>query len=418
MDALLIIGGLLLMLAGFVWLVSRAFGTSLLWGVGSLVPPITLAYIFTHWQTARRAVILAILGVAPLIVGFSMLASRDTERLEAILSLSWLEPEVQPDRRLDILVRGELSGQPFMPQLGEIAGNTLVLREGKDFLSNQEISIRFAAPIAEGPLRLDVLPGDAEPLPEIAISWLRPDQELPEARRIARGYTLHLDLSPVPPNKLVGDFHLVLPQQYQTSVSGRVEVYRNQLRYRDGVVDRRHDSVDTLRHVIQDHLERRFATRDVTFEPVTSIALPAVALELEVKAALGEKTETLTLALAKGPSGWAVEGDEYPALASSVAPQAKPVVRETPAPVPAEKPAAPAVDRRKGFSLETLLAKPERYRHLQVRAHTERGGVADGRFNGLDGSGNLLIRRVLKGPGEAFYNLAPSEIVLLELMEP
>ena len=40
MDALLIIGGLLLMLAGLVWLVMRAFATSLLWGWGSLIAPI------------------------------------------------------------------------------------------------------------------------------------------------------------------------------------------------------------------------------------------------------------------------------------------------------------------------------------------------------------------------------------------
>ncbi|GEM_PF-3136716 len=32
MEALLILGGLLLMLAGFVWLISQAFTTSLLWG--------------------------------------------------------------------------------------------------------------------------------------------------------------------------------------------------------------------------------------------------------------------------------------------------------------------------------------------------------------------------------------------------
>ncbi|MBA1274612.1 MFS transporter [Stutzerimonas azotifigens] len=418
MDALLILGGLLLMLAGFVWLVSRAFGTSLLWGVGSLVPPITLAYMFCHWHTARRAVILAVLGVIPLIVGLSLLASHDSERLEAILSLSWLNPEARTKPELDIMVRGELSGRPFVPQLGEFSGNTLVLREGKDFFASQEVSIRFPQPVGEGPLRLDVLPGDAGPLPEIAINWLRPDQELPEARRVARGYTLHLDLAPVPPNKLVGDFHLVLPPQYQTSLSGKVEIYRNQLRYRDGVVDRRHDSTDTLRHVIQDYLQRRFATREVALEPLASVALPATELTLEVKATIAEKPEALSLALTKGSLGWAVEGDDYPPLAQSVVAEAKPVVRETP--VPVEKPVTPTVDRdrRKGFSLEALLAKPDRYRHLLVRAHTERGGVADGRFKGLDSSGNLLIRRVLNGPGEAFYNLAPSEIVMLELMEP
>jgi len=53
-----------------------------------------------------------------------------------------------------------------------------------------------------------------------------------------------------------------------------------------------------------------------------------------------------------------------------------------------------------------------------MRAHTERGGIAEGRFAGLDGDGNLVIRRIIRGPGEATYNLAPGEIVLLELIEP
>ena len=42
MDALLILGGLLLILAGLVWLVMRAFATSLLWGWPSFLPPFTL----------------------------------------------------------------------------------------------------------------------------------------------------------------------------------------------------------------------------------------------------------------------------------------------------------------------------------------------------------------------------------------
>lgn len=68
--------------------------------------------------------------------------------------------------------------------------------------------------------------------------------------------------------------------------------------------------------------------------------------------------------------------------------------------------------------MEQVLRNPERYQQLLMRAHTERGGVAQGRFAGLDSEGNLVIRRVIRGPGEATYNLAPGEIVLLELIEP
>ena len=86
MDALLILGGLLLILVGLVWLVMRAFATSLLWGWGSLLPPLTLFYVLRHWRFARAPLTLAGLGFIPLIVGMTLLASQDSQRLEAILA--------------------------------------------------------------------------------------------------------------------------------------------------------------------------------------------------------------------------------------------------------------------------------------------------------------------------------------------
>ncbi len=91
--------------------------------------------------------------------------------------------------------------------------------------------------------------------------------------------------------------------------------------------------------------------------------------------------------------------------------------RETTEAVNAETPPS-SLDRRLRFSMEQVLRNPGRYQHLLMRAHTERGGVAEGRFGGLDSEGNLIIKRVIRGPGEATYNLAPGEIVLLELVEP
>lgn len=65
MVALLILGGLLLIITGLVWLVMLAFGTSLLWGIGSLIPPINLAYALRHWRIARKAVVLGSMGAIP-----------------------------------------------------------------------------------------------------------------------------------------------------------------------------------------------------------------------------------------------------------------------------------------------------------------------------------------------------------------
>ena len=59
MDALLILGGVLMILSGLVLLVTLAFGTSLLWGLGSLFPPLTLVYVIRYWKRARKALVLA-----------------------------------------------------------------------------------------------------------------------------------------------------------------------------------------------------------------------------------------------------------------------------------------------------------------------------------------------------------------------
>ncbi|MHB8823010.1 MAG: MFS transporter, partial [Pseudomonadaceae bacterium] len=126
MDALLILGGVLLTLVGLVWLVILAFGTSLFWGIGSLLPPITLAYVVRHWNVARKAMLVIGLGFIPTIVGLSLLAASDPERLTAIFSLQWLPQEVKPELATEL--RGQLNGRTFKPQYGELIDGVLTLR--------------------------------------------------------------------------------------------------------------------------------------------------------------------------------------------------------------------------------------------------------------------------------------------------
>ncbi|WP_217473787.1 MFS transporter [Stutzerimonas stutzeri] len=414
MDALLILGGLLLIVSGLVWLVVLAFESSLLWGVGSLLPPINLFYVVRHWDVARKAVGLSGLGVIPLVVGFTLLASQDPDRLAAIASLKWLEPDEQvQSHRLAIQLRGKLDGRPFTPGTGRLVDGVLTLREGDDLFARQEVNIRLGA-ISSGALRVDVLPEDLDPVPEIEINWMRPDQELPEARRVKSGYTLHLDLQPVPPNRLAGDFHLVLPARYHTSLSGQVELFTDGLRYRAGRVDLSHDSVDTLVYLARDHLQRRFNTWAVEIDSTDPIDFHVPTAVLAVQAKVNGSPGRYRLNIRKGTQGWAVEGNNYPALPEEVeTPPAVAVIERAPQPQDTSGPKRP-----QRFSLELLLEHPERYQQLLLRAHTSRGGLAQGRFVGVDADGNLAIRRILKGPGEAIYNLTPSDIVLLELLEP
>lgn len=415
MDALLIIGGLLLMLAGLVWLVTRAFATSLLWGWGSLVPPITLIYILRHWGRARSAVVLVGLGMIPLVVGLTLLASKDAERLTAIMRLDWLKPEVQAPAELAIDLAGELNGQPFRPQQGELIDGVLSLREGLDFFALRELSIRLPQPI-EGRVRVDVLPQDSGELPEVELSWLLPEQDLPEARRLSRGYTLHLDLQPQEPNRLVGDFHLVLPPRFKTSLSGRVELYRDRLRYADGEVDVRFDSRDTVAYVLHDYLQRRFATRNVSELKLPPFTFQGDTLELQVEVQIDRRNERLPIRLHKRAiQGWSVEGDRFPALPTVAATH----VESSSKAAPVEERLSRPVDRRERFSLARLQRNPEQYRNLSMRLSRTSGGTVEGRFVGVDADGSIrLSQQMGSGGGQASFSFKAQEIARLELLEP
>ena len=415
MDALLIVGGLLLILFGLVWLVIQAFATSLLWGVGSLLPPLQLLFILRQWRRARSAVSLMGLGCIPLVVGLTMLASHDSDRLSAILSLRWLHPEPRVASELNIQLRGELNGKPFAPEVGEVIDGTLVLREGNDFFARRELSIRLPQqPV--GDLNLDVLPEDHENLPEVELSWLLPDHDLPETRRIANGYTLHLALHSVEPNLLRGDFHLVMPSAYRTSLSGTVELYTNRLRYHEGRVDTRHNSPETIRWVILDYLQRNSRTRAVELAPLPPLDLAGNRLELQVDAQVAGAPRHMALTLARTDlQGWRVPGDQAPALP----PPTEDELQRT-APVPSTKVRGEErpIDRRIGFSLERLQQSPARFQGALMRVLTEHGRSAEGRFTGINPEGRLVIEHALGGQGEASFILRPSEVVQIELLEP
>lgn len=412
MDTLLILLGLLLILAGYVWLVMQAFGRSLFWGIGSLLPPLALVFMLRHWARARHALALGALGCIPLVVGLTLLAAHDSARLEAILRFDWLKPEPVVKPELAIELHGKLNGKPFMPEQAELIDGVLSLREGQDFYAHREVQIRLPS-VANGPVRLDVLPDDPGKLPEVEISWLAPGQDLPEAIRLTRGYSLHLDLTPEAPNRMKGIFHLVLPAQMQTTLSGQVELYTDHLRYRDGEVDTRNDSQDTLAYVLRDYLQRRFARRDIEMAPLPRLDARGTALEVPVSFSVDGETQALQLRLIKTETrGWGVQGDKYPRLAGVPATPVR----------PAAAPAAETVTQRSTtmesgmISLQRLQAAPQRFANRTMRVLTERGRMAEGVFVGLDPDGRIVIRHVLSGAGEASYILRPSEIVSIELL--
>jgi hypothetical protein len=416
MDALLILAGLLLMLFGLVWLIVLAFGRSLFWGLGSLLPPLTLVYLIRYWRTTRKAVLLASLGVIPMVVGVVLLASNDPARLEEIVSLRWYASTPQQPQELQINLHGQLNGETFAPQYGELINGVLTLREGQDFFARRELSIRVPV-MADGSVRLNVLPTDAQPLPEVEISWLQPEHDLPEARRLNQGYTLFLELKPVAPNKLQGDFHLVLPGPFNTALNGEIELFTNKLRYINGHVDRHFDSRDSITYVIEDYLQRRFVSRSVRVLKLPVFTFAASSLQLEVVASVDGQPQTLTLLLSKSePGGWSVQGDQFAGMPAM--PEVK-AVSPTSVPQAAEDvPVRSTLDRRQGFSLERLQRYPQQYANVLVRVITVHGSAAQGRFVEFNANGRMVLRRETSGPGEASYILRPNEISQIELLQP
>lgn len=413
MDALLLLAGLLMLLAALIWLVMRAFDTSLLWGWGSLLPPVTLLFILRQWRKARTPVLLAGLAAGTMVVGVAMMAARAPDRVADILSLRWLQPPTLVPE-LQIELGGELNGQRFAPQTAELIDGVLTLREGQDFYACRELSIRLPSQ-PSGPLKLDVLPQDRNDLPVIELSWLLPEQDLPEARRITHGYSLRLDLVPVAPNRMVGDFHLVLPSRFKTSLSGRLELYTDRLRYRDGRLDTGFDSRETLEKVIEDYLQRRFVTRDVQLAPLPPLSFPASRLELPVSATVKGQPHQLSLLLQKEEvRGWRVFGDRYPHLPEVVGTD----------PDKAARPATePAVQRSRAvppapLSLVALLADPDQYLQVLMRVQSAGGKTAEGRFAGLSDSGALIIRSPLSGAGEASFSVPAEEVIEIRPIEP
>ena len=310
MDALLILGACCLLLISLFWLALRAFARGAGWGLLCLLPPLTLLYLFRHGREARTPLLLAAVAALPLGIGLLGVAEQDPDRLRSLLSLEWLKP-VRDPWQPDIRLRGSLWGEPFAPVEGDFIEGRLRLSQGAANLDRRELVIHLGE--FSGPqLTLDILPQDAE-VPTVELVRRLPGNPLPEALRLERGYSLHLQLRRQAPNRLVGDLHLGLPSAHRTWLSGPIEVFTDGLRYRAGSVDARFDSAHTLQHVIEDYLQRRFPQHRVEAVRLPDIDWHSRPLELRVQARIGNRALTLPLQLLKDEErGWRVAGDRYP----------------------------------------------------------------------------------------------------------
>ena len=71
--ALLVVGGIISVI-GTILLLIEAFKESVWWGIGSLlVSPVSLVFIFLHWEVGRKPFFIQLGGAALLFIGMFLL---------------------------------------------------------------------------------------------------------------------------------------------------------------------------------------------------------------------------------------------------------------------------------------------------------------------------------------------------------
>lgn len=70
MGGILVVIGLVIVVVGGIMLLIEAFKESVMWGVGSLLfSPVSLVFVFMHWDVAKKPFLLQLGGIALFVVG-------------------------------------------------------------------------------------------------------------------------------------------------------------------------------------------------------------------------------------------------------------------------------------------------------------------------------------------------------------
>ncbi|MFA5677968.1 MAG: hypothetical protein WC953_06110 [Pseudomonas sp.] len=219
MEALLILGGVVVLVLGWLWLVASAMRRS----VGRML----LALFFGPFTLLLRGLgyplgprLLMLLGLAGIVGGGIGLHYQHPDRLQHLLAGSWL---MEPAARSDL--RGTIMGQPFNPNRIVWRGDDLVFEEGIDDRVRRSLTIRFgsARELLLAP-SIERLPADEGVWPELILRWHTGALSDPGLRRVTGDYSLSMDFTPVAGSQVEGRIHLHLPTIHSTWLTGRVHL--------------------------------------------------------------------------------------------------------------------------------------------------------------------------------------------------
>ncbi|MGY8811398.1 MAG: hypothetical protein ACKVK5_10230 [Pseudomonadales bacterium] len=216
MEALLILGGVVVFLCAWVWLAvaSRAMSVGLF--VVALVAPV-LTLVLRRKGYSRPARLLLLLGIVISLSGLGLLYREQPEQFDQLVSGRWVE---QP---ADSALSGTLMEQPFVPNDVRWQGNHLIFSEKAGERTRRSLVVKFdrAEALLQG-TAIDLLPGDAGPWPELVLQWYTGALEPPGLRRLDSAYSMSLSLAAQGDEQTQMIVHLHLPAEYGTRLSGSV----------------------------------------------------------------------------------------------------------------------------------------------------------------------------------------------------
>ncbi|QJD57946.1 hypothetical protein HG264_03015 [Pseudomonas sp. gcc21] len=257
MDALLILSGICLVCAGWIWLVVQSRHLS----IGLVLLALTFPFVAVLMRDRGYPLLprLALcLGFLAAVSGLGLLHQLHPDRFAALVSGEWRETSES-----SLALRGEVAGQSFQPQRAFWHGDELVFEEARGNQVRRSLAIRFtSAPSLLVSPSIERIPTDPGEWPQVRLRWYQGALTDSGVRVVPGEYSLDLDLNPQSNGTTTLEIQLHLPAAQKTWLVGTAALEETPA------------WLATL------------ASRDVTFKKpaVTEAVLPTAAVEPKLAA--------------------------------------------------------------------------------------------------------------------------------------
>ena len=215
MDALLILSGICLVSAGWIWLVLQSRHLP----IGLVLLSLTFPFVAVLMRKRGFPVLPRVtlcLGFLVTVTGLGLLHQLQPDRFALLVSGEWRQaPEHQT------AIRGEVAGQAFYPQRAYWHGDELVFEEVSGERVRRSLGIHFtSAPSLLNDRSIARIPTDAGEWPQVRLRWYKGAMTDPGIKMVAAEYSLNLDLNPVGDGTTALQIRLHLPAAQKTWLVG------------------------------------------------------------------------------------------------------------------------------------------------------------------------------------------------------